>query len=63
MGNVKEKECRCCHEAVSHYLNSNVRGGSRIFPPSKLEIFATNDSWIPDTSDCHKGLNGRCYNF
>ena len=54
-----EKECRCCHEVVSHYLNGNVRGESRIFAPSKLEIFARNDSRIPDAGDCHKGLHRR----
>ena len=60
---ITEKKCRCCHKAASHYLNGNVRGGSRIFSPSKLEIFATNDSRLPDASDCHRGLHGRCYNF
>ena len=54
------KECRCCHEVALHYLNGNVRGGSRIFALSKLEIFAANDSRLPEASDCHKGLHGRC---
>ena len=40
---LTEKECRCCHEAVSHCLNGNTRGGSRNFTSSKLEIFAAND--------------------
>ena len=60
---LTEKECRCCHEVASHDLNGNVRGGSRIFAPSKLEIFATNDSRLPDASDCHTVLHGRCYDF
>ena len=47
------KECRCCHAAASHYLNGNVRVGPRIFVPSKLEIFVTNDSGLPDARDCH----------
>ena len=57
------KEWRFCHEAASYYLNVNARGGSRIFAPSKLEIFATNDSRLPDVSDCHKELHGRCQDF
>ena len=24
---LTEKECRCCHEAASHYLSGNVRDG------------------------------------
>ena len=36
-----ENECRCCHEAASHYLNDNIRVGSRKFALSKLKIFAT----------------------
>ena len=52
---LTEKECRCCHEAASHYLNGNVRVGSRIFAPSKLEIFVTNDSRLPDAGDVTKG--------
>ena len=44
---LTEKECRCCHEAASHYLNGNIRGGSRNFASSKLEIFAINDSQLP----------------
>ena len=51
------KECRCCHEAASDYLNGNVRGESSIFAPSKQEMFPTNDSWLPDASDTHKGLS------
>ena len=47
---LTEKECRCCHEAASHYLNGNVREGSRIFAPSKLETFATNDLRLPDAT-------------
>ena len=37
---LTERECRCCREAASHYLNGNIRGGSRNFASSKLEIFA-----------------------
>ena len=40
---LTEKECRCCHEAALHYLNGNIRGGSRNFASSKLGIFALND--------------------
>ena len=57
---LTEKECRYCHEAASHYLNDNVRGGSGIFAPSKLEIFVTNDSRLPDARDRHIGLHDRC---
>ena len=57
---LTEKKCRCCHETASHYLNGNIRGGSRNFVSSKLEIFAVNDSRLPDASDCHKGLHVRC---
>ena len=60
---LTEKECRCCHEAASHYLNGNIRGGSRNFTLSKLEIFAINDSRFPDASDCHKGLQVKCQGF
>ena len=28
---LTEKECRCCHELTSYYLNGNIRGGSKIF--------------------------------
>ena len=28
---LTEKECICCGEAALHYLNNNIRGGSRIF--------------------------------
>ena len=56
---LTEKECRCCHEAASHYLNTNIRGGSRTFASSKLEIFAIDDSRRPDASDCHKGFHVR----
>ena len=56
---LTEKECRCYHEAASHYLNGNIRGGSRNFASSKLEIFAIDDSRRPDASDCHKGLHVR----
>ena len=37
---LTEKECRCCYEAASYYLNDNVRGGSKIFAPPKLEKFS-----------------------
>ena len=47
---LTEKEYRCCLEAASHYLNGNVRDKSRIFAPSELEIFVTNDSQVPDAS-------------
>ena len=57
---LTEKECRCCHEAASNYLNGNIRGGSRNFASSKLEIFAVNDSRLPDASDSYKGLHVRC---
>ena len=60
---LTERECRCCHEAASHYLNVNIRGGSRNFVSPKLEIFAINDSQLPDASDCHKGLRVRCLGF
>ena len=49
---MTEKDCRCCHEADSHYLNGNIRGGSRNFASPKLEIFRINDSRLPDASDC-----------
>ena len=49
-----EKECRYCHETAPHYLNGNITGGSRNFAPSKLEIFATNDSRLPYVSDTFK---------
>ena len=42
------KEFRHCQEEASHYLNDNIIGGARIFPSPKLEIFATNDSRLPD---------------
>ena len=51
---LTEKEGRYCDEAVSHYLSGNIRGGSKNFAPSKLEIFVTNDSWLPDTSNITK---------
>ena len=57
---LTEKEFRCCQEAASHYLNGNIRGGSRNFASCKLEIFAIDGSWRPDASDCHKGLHVRC---
>ena len=57
---LTEKGCRCCHEAASHHLNGNVRGGSRIFAMSRLVIVAVNDSWLPDDSNYHKGLHYRC---
>ena len=52
---LTEKEGTCCHEAASHYLNGNIRDRSRNFAPSKLEIFATNGSWLPDGSSVTKG--------
>ena len=58
---LTEKECRCCHEAASRYSNDNIRSGSRIFAPSKLEIFVRNDSRFLDASDCHIGLLFRCF--
>ena len=58
---LTEKECRCCYEEDSDYLNGNIRGGSRNFASSKLEIFLIDDSWCPDTSDCHNREN--CENF
>ena len=51
-----EMDCRYCHKAVSHYLNGNAWGGSRLFAPSKLEIFVLNDSQLPDARDCQKGV-------
>ena len=57
---ITEMECRCCHEAASQYLNSNIRGGCRIFAPSKLENFLRNNSRLPDPSNCHKWLHDRC---
>ena len=41
---LTEEECRCCQEAASHYVNGNIRGGSRNFTSSKVEIFAIDDS-------------------
>ena len=41
---LTEKEGRCCHEAASHYLDGNIRVGSRVFAPSKLKFFVKNDS-------------------
>ena len=31
---LTERECKCCHEASSHYLNGNIRGESRNFASS-----------------------------
>ena len=28
---LTEGECRCCHEAASHYVNGNIGGGCRSF--------------------------------
>ena len=50
---LKEKECRCCHEAASHCLNGNMRCRSNIIASFKLQTFAINDSRIPDASNCH----------
>ena len=45
-------------------LNGNVRGGSRAFTPSRLEIFAPNDSQLPDASDfVTKGFMADVRNF
>ena len=52
---LTEKVCKYCHGAASYYLNGNIRGRSRNLAPSKLEIFATNDSQIPDASNVTKG--------
>ena len=52
---LTEKEDTWCHEAASHYLNGNIGDESRNFAPSKLEIFVTNDSWLPDGSNVTKG--------
>ena len=60
---LKEKECWCCHKAAWHDLNGNIWGGSRIFMLSKLEIFATNNSQLPDASNCHKMHHVRCKGF
>ena len=57
---LTEKECRYCHEAASHYFNGNIRGESRNFASSKLEIFAIDDSRRRGASDCYKGLHVRC---
>ena len=57
-----EKECRCCHEEASHYLNGNIRGGSRNFASSELEIFVIDDSQCPDTSNCHNCENYENFN-
>ena len=56
-----DKECRCWHEEASHYLNSNIRVGSRNFASSKLETFAIDDSRHPDPSHFHNHEN--CENF
>ena len=40
---LTERDCRWCHEAASHYLNGNIRGGSMNFASSKLENFAIID--------------------
>ena len=58
---LTERDCRWCHEAASHYLNGNIRGGSRNFASSKLENFAIIDSRLLDASDCHKRL--KCKNI
>ena len=62
---LTEKECTCCHKVASHYLNSNIRGGCMNFAPPKLEIFATNDSRLPDASYVTKGsmLDVRVFSF
>ena len=54
---LTEKQCRCCLEEASHYLNGNIRGGSRNFASSKLELFVIDDSRRPDASDCHNREN------
>ena len=60
---LTEKTCKCCQEAASHYWNDNVRGGSRIFAPSKLENFSTNNSRFPGASDFRKGHHGKFLSF
>ena len=62
---LTKRECRCCHEAPSHYWNGNIRGGSRNFASSKLEFFAINDSRLSHASDCHEGskLDVRVFEF
>ena len=55
MNLCQQKKGRCCHEAASHYLSGDIRGGSRSFASSKMEIFATDDLQLPDASDVTKG--------
>ena len=43
-----------------HITGMVMSGKSWIFSLSNLEIFATNNSWLPDANDCHKGLHDRC---
>ena len=54
---LTENERRCCHEEASHYLNGNIRVGSRNFASTKLEIFAIDDSQCPDASNYHNHEN------
>ena len=58
---LTEKECKRQKEA-SHYLNGNIRGGSRNFASSELEIFVIDDSQCPDTSNCHNCENYENFN-
>ena len=62
---LTEMDFRSCHEAASHYLSGNIRCGSRNIAPSKLGIFATNDSRLPDASDVTKDsmLDARVFEF
>ena len=62
---LTDNECRCCHEAASHYLNGNIRGRSRNFAPSKQEIFSTNYSQLPNPNNVTKGsiLNVAVFGF
>ena len=47
---LTEKEDRCCHKAASHYLNGNIRGGSRNFASYEMEIFPTDDLHASDVT-------------
>ena len=62
---LTERECRCCHEAASHYLNGNIRGGSRNFASSKLEIFAKTIDGLQTLAIVTKGskLDVRVFEF
>ena len=43
-----------------HITGMVMSGRSWIFALSNLEIFAANNSRLPDANDCHKGLHDRC---